>query len=766
MLSSKFAGFNVHLIQDVKEFEKIKAISSIKVHIGVDTETSGLDHYKDNIAGVCIATGTGYDKDHYHGFYIPVRHIGYKDNLPIDKTIELVQFLVDNFTTVWWNRDFDATMLEKEGLVFPCVGKTHDAQCMAHLVKGDPYPALKDFAHDYLKIDVIHFSDNNAENNNFKTTDPTVSYVYAAQDAIITSLLGRKLWTDYQYIRTIYPIDNKFAECMRRIMYSTDLYLNKEKVEELVKANARELESVKQQIFSMVGYQFKLDSNVDKADALSRFVTLTVKTKSGKYKVDKEVLSSIDHPLAALLLKYANLTKFRSTYLLKMMEFPQPFHINYQHANVATGRLSSGTSKGNSFFAPFNIQNVPKVEVFRYLHYAPVSSPIKWVLDDSPYCSLADGMKVMMADGTHKLLRDVKAGEQVMTNKGVKTVVDCGELKTILKPYEGTRMNKSGEWKYISFFVEGTPWYLDLGEGNYTVTGPTCEIQIRTLMTGKAKGGMRDCFSCPEGYVWLSADYSSQEMVLMANFSNEINLITPLLEGKDIHKHVATQMFGHYDPSHRTIAKIINFASNYGASGYTIGKRLGKSAEEGQELLNKYNNTLSALTRWKREMEKEGRRKGVVFTYFGRPRAVWMYYNSSNRGDIAFGDRTSVNTVVQGSGGDIIRIDHIKFWGMVDPNSKTYDKEFAENIKYAITVHDEINLFVKPEYIQQAFIKLKGLMEMKFPNWKVPLTVTPSIGVDWGHQIELKGFSDSGEPIPDCTEDLMLLEPCEDGCQE
>ena len=141
-----------------------------------------------------------------------------------------------------------------------------------------------------------------------------------------------------------------------------------------------------------------------------------------------------------------------------------------------------------------------------------------------------------------------------------------------------------------------------------------------------------------------------------------------------------------------------------------------------------------------------------------------MYYNSSNRGDIAFGDRTSVNTVVQGSGGDIIRIDHIKFWGTVDPKSKTYDKEFADNVKYAITVHDEINLFVKPDYVPQAFVKLKGMMEMKFPNWKVPLTVTPSVGVDWGHQIELKGFTDDGTPIPDCFEDLTLLESCENGC--
>ena len=329
MINGKYGGYNVHLIEDVSEFERIKSVLNPKVYVGLDTETSGLDHYKDDLAGVCISCGTAYNFQQYHGFYIPLRHIGYDKNLPVDETIRFVQWIIDTYVTVWWNRGFDATMLEKEGLKFPCIGKTHDAQCMAHLVKGDSFPALKDFAHDYLKMDVLHFSDNNAENNNFKTTDPTVSYVYAAQDPIITALVARKLWADYPYIKKIYPIDNKFAECMRKIMYSTDLYLDKDIVEHLVNENARELASVKQQIFSMVGYQFKLDSNVDKADALSRFVTLTAKTAKGQYKVDKEVLSAIDHPLAALLLKYANLNKFRSTYLLKMRDFPQPFHINY-----------------------------------------------------------------------------------------------------------------------------------------------------------------------------------------------------------------------------------------------------------------------------------------------------------------------------------------------------------------------------------------------------------------------------------------------------
>ena len=166
---------------------------------------------------------------------------------------------------------------------------------------------------------------------------------------------------------------------------------------------------------------------------------------------------------------------------------------------------------------------------------------------------------------------------------------------------------------------------------------------------------------------------------------------------------------------------------------------------------------MSKLYAWKQEMIKEGRRKGIVYTYFGRPRAVWMYYQSSDRSKHAFGDRTCMNSPVQGTGGDIIRLDYIKYQSSIDPKSKTYDKGFAENTLHALTVHDEINLFVKPEYVPQAFKKLRSIMELSFPNWKVPLKVSPSVGMDWGHQIECLGFTEDGTMIPDCEEDISLL---------
>lgn len=651
MINSTYNGHPVHLIESVKEFDYIKSLLDPKVLVGLDTEDTGLQFKVDQVVGVCISCGHSTIPKDYHGFYLPIRHVSYDKNLPVVEVIAFVQWIVDNFKTIWWNRNYDFTMLEQDGFVCPYIGHTHDAQCAAHLVKGESFPALKQYAHDYLKYEVIDFQSNKAENNNFGSTDPTITFVYASQDPIVTALLMRKLWAEYPYIRKVYPIDNKVGEALRRICLTTELYLDKDRVQAMLDEVDSKLSEVKQKIYSLVGYRFQLNSNKEKADALGRFVTLTAKTSKGQFAMNEEALSKIDHPLAKLFLEYAELNKFKGTYLDKMMEFPQPFHINYQHTNVSTGRLSSGTSKGNPYFVKYNIQNVPKEESYKYLH---VGGPVGYYLDTNP---------------------------------------------------------------------EGA------------------------ISKMKTKSGMRDCFVCPPGYVWFSADYASEEVVIMACFSGENNLLEPLSKGEDIHKFIATKMFGVYQPTHRTISKQITFASNYGGGGYTIAKRLTSlgvptTEKQGEELLNRYNATLPQLTRWKESMMKEARRKGMVFTYFGRPRMLYMYYNSSKPSDWGFADRTAVNSPVQGTGGDLIRIDLCKLQDLLEG-----DPEFRKNVKFALTVHDEIDVFVKPSYLKKCFDTITSLMYFKPSNFQVPVHATPSVGLDWGSQIDCDGITEDNKII-------------------
>ena len=367
MVTTNYNGYKVNLIESLSELWGLKDLFSREVMCGLDTETTGLSYNTDFIVGYCLSGGKSYSKDDYQGYYVPVRHIGYENNLDVADVNDFVQWMVDNRKVSLFNRSFDFSMMEKEGFVAPFVGHTHDVQILAHLATNESFPSLKTYVHNFLKMEVIEFA-STVNGHNFGTTDPRISFVYAAQDPLVTVLLGRKLWTEYPYIRKVYPLDNQASEAVRHFCMTTTIPLDQEIIRRELQKTNYALQEVKNKIFSFVGYQFKLNSTRDKADALSRFVTLTQRTKKGQFEVGKEVLEKIDHPLAKMFLEYAKLEKFRGSYVQKMSEFPpEGIHINYSTVNVSTGRLSSGSSKGNDFFANFNIQNVPKVEVKKAL---------------------------------------------------------------------------------------------------------------------------------------------------------------------------------------------------------------------------------------------------------------------------------------------------------------------------------------------------------------------------------------------------------------
>ena len=379
MKTGIYNGYKVNLIESIGELDSVLESFNPKITCGGDTETQGLDYYEHRMVGFCMSGGKSMSKNDYAGFYIPVRHIS-GINLPLEEVVPRIQKFIDNFKTCWWNRTFDATMLEFDGIKIPFVGKMHDAQIMAHLAFSESFPKLKEYAKNLLKFDVIEFSSNNAKDHNFGTTDQNVSFLYAAQDPIVTVLLAQKLWNDYPYIRKIYPLDNKVLEAIRHFCNTTTLPLNFDILQrELDQVNFQIAEIVNK-IFSITGYTFKLNSTADKADALSRHVTLTAKTKSGKFATDKEALAKINHPLAKLLLEYNELRTYRDSFVAKMCTYPKEgIHVNYSTTNVVTGRLSSGSSNGNSFFAPQNIQNIPKVQKSRYVH---ADEEIGYVLTD------------------------------------------------------------------------------------------------------------------------------------------------------------------------------------------------------------------------------------------------------------------------------------------------------------------------------------------------------------------------------------------------
>ena len=372
MLWGDFNGYRIGLVQTLGDLEAVRGQLSSKTLCGIDTETTGLSYISDRVVGVCISCGSSYSKKDYAGFYFPIRHYGYSANLPVEDVISFTQYVVDNFRTAWWNRSFDFSMLELDGFRCPFVGGTHDIQFMAHEMFNEEYPKLKDFSKKLLKFQTILFEDNAAEANNFATTDPEVTFVYAGADALQTALLGIRIWEDYPQVHKIYALDNECGEAVRR-MTKTPIRFDFDFLDSEVRRSTQRMLEIEQDIYRMVGYPFNVKSGRECADALSRFVTLTVKTKSGEYKVDKDILHSIDHPLAKLLLEHSAVSTYLSSFVKKMASWRKsgPIRLNYNLVVALTGRMSSSASKGNDYYSPLNAQNIPKIEEKQYLHPHP-----------------------------------------------------------------------------------------------------------------------------------------------------------------------------------------------------------------------------------------------------------------------------------------------------------------------------------------------------------------------------------------------------------
>lgn len=545
MISSNLHGYQVNLVQTRADLDLMKSLMQ-KV-VGIDTETTGLCYIKDKIVGYCFAGGVPIQ-----GYYVPVRHQGYAANFDPEEIVQLAQEYHDQRKTLLFNRSFDFCMMINDGFVPKLNADHHDVQIMCWLTTNEAYPSLKEYVNTYLKIKMQTFEETAGSFVNFGYTDPTQSYRYAALDPIATVVLGRKLWDNYPYIRKIYPLDNKVSEVIRRIS-DVHVYLDYDKLKQELFSEEAKLRGLAQKAFSITGYEFKINSNKDKAEALSRFITLTKKTDKGAFKVNEEVLETIEHPLADVILQYVKTQKNISSYLQKLLDTKgNPVRINYKGCDVPTGRFASGGVRGNDYYAPFNIQSTPKTEVIKFIHPDP----------ELGYCA---------------------------TNE-----------------------------------------------------------QEGALGQQKIKAGIREAFIAPEGYYFVSADYQTQELVIASNLSGEDTWLSALLNGEDLHMATAKKVFHVEDPKKRSDMKTVNFASLYGANEWTIARRLKIAVDEAKRMLDLYYARLPKLTKWKESLVRMARQKGIVFTYYGRPRVLNKYYNNSDPKLWSFADRSAVNTVVQG----------------------------------------------------------------------------------------------------------------------
>ena len=236
---------------------------------------------------------------------------------------------------------------------------------------------------------------------------------------------------------------------------------------------------------------------------------------------------------------------------------------------------------------------------------------------------------------------------------------------------------------------------------------------------------IRSAFVPQEGWHMVSADYSQVELRILAHYANDPILIKAFEEDEDIHTRTANEVFQVFPemitPELRRQAKIINFGILYGMSPFSLSKQLGISQKMAKNYINNYFGRYRGVKQFIDETIEKARKTAKTSTLLDRIRMI-PDINSANVNVRGFAERIAVNTPIQGTAADLIKLAMIKV-----------DKELLDRkLKSAmlLTVHDELVLEVPPEELNEVTDLVKNTME---GIWKlrVPLKVNIAWGEDW-----------------------------------
>ncbi len=246
-------------------------------------------------------------------------------------------------------------------------------------------------------------------------------------------------------------------------------------------------------------------------------------------------------------------------------------------------------------------------------------------------------------------------------------------------------------------------------------------IPIRTLRGQQIRGA----FVAAEGKKIISADYSQIELRLIAEISDETNMIQAFQNGEDIHASTASKLFGvpleEVTKNQRSQAKTVNFGIVYGQSAFALAEQTGLSRSEAKHMIDAYYETYPKLKEWMTEQVRRAREIGYVETVLGRKRHL-KDINSNNFVVRGHAERNAVNAPIQGSAADIIKM------AMINIDRKLEEQNLET--KMLLQVHDEL-LFESPEEeVQTATELIRTQMENAFET-KVPLVVEVGVGKNW-----------------------------------
>jgi DNA polymerase-1 len=236
---------------------------------------------------------------------------------------------------------------------------------------------------------------------------------------------------------------------------------------------------------------------------------------------------------------------------------------------------------------------------------------------------------------------------------------------------------------------------------------------------------IRSAFIPQAGWVMVSADYSQIELRILAHCSEDPLLIDAFIKDEDIHSRTASEVFGGLPnmmtPELRRQAKIINFGILYGMGAFSLAKELGISQKMAKAYIDQYFKRYRRVREYTEQVVASARQTLKTSTLLGRIRQL-PDINSANSNTRNFAERIAVNTPIQGTAADLIKLAMIQV-----------DTDFAEKGFQAamlMTVHDELVFEVPESELDAVTARIRDIMEGVW-HLKVPLKVNIGFGKNW-----------------------------------
>ena len=403
----------------------------------------------------------------------------------------------------------------------------------------------------------------------------------------------------------------------------------------------------------------------------------------------RKLYAEIELPLAAVLAKME-----RTGVRIDRQELGRLSQLMEREIATLTADIHALAGKTFNISSPQQLGRV----LFEDLH---LPAPVKYG-KGKVISTAADVLEDLAAE--HEIVRKVLEYRQLTKLKG--TYVDA--LPALIDPRSGrlhTSFNQTGA-----------------ATGRLSSSNPNLQnIPIRTELGRE----IRAAFIPRDGWKLLVADYSQIELRLLAHFSGDRLLVEAFQNGEDIHTRTAAEVMGvpplMVTPDARRAAKAVNFGIVYGISPFGLSAQLGIPRAEAETYIKNYFERYAGVRKFIDQTIAEVRQSGVTKTLFGRERPI-PDINSRNPNSRGFAERTAVNSPLQGTAADLIKLAMVRIDAALESG--------GHRGAMLLQVHDELVFECPPEEVKEVGALVKREMEGAC-QLRVPLLVDIGVGDNW-----------------------------------